>query len=237
LTDSSLAPSPTARPVVQAGSVRAWAPPERPLAPKRGTLKRAVLGLDAWMREQQGILELNTSPTCILRVVMIRAEYDTRLSDGAVIRRGDRIVDLHFWNERMPKTSAGQGLGWGGRFGRQLRRSFVDLAAAIDSDPRLAGAVAVRGRLAFAGARNRDEMQRFGQWFGFESAAETGSLPLGRRLHDAAEDIWLLILTWTFNPGCLATRQMVRRREDLWISKAKLVERYADQPAKRCRSA
>jgi hypothetical protein len=217
--------------------VRAWTPPERPLAPKRGTLKRIVLSLDAWMRERQGILELNTSPTCMLRVVMIRAEYDMRLSDGAVIRRGDRIVDLHFWNERMPKTSAGQGLGWGGRFGRQLRRSFVDLAGAVDADPRLAGAVAVRARLAFAGARNRDEMHRFGHWFGFEGAEEAGPVPLGRRLHDAAEDIWLLILTWTFNPGCLATRQTVRRREDLWISKAKLVERYAEQPTRRRRTA
>ena len=185
------------------------------------------------MRRQQGILELNTSPACMLRVVMIRAEYDMRLSDGAIIRRGDRIVDLHFWNERMPKTSAGQGLGWGGRFGRQLRRSFVDLATAVDADPRLAGAVAVRARLAFAGARNREEMHRFGHWFGFEGAEESGALPLSRRLHDAAEDIWLLILTWTFNPGCLATRQTVRRREDLWISKGKLVERYREPSAKR----
>jgi hypothetical protein len=190
------------------------------------------LGLDAWMRRQQGMLELNTSPTCMLRVVMIRAENEMRLSDGAIIGRGDRIIDLHFWNERMPKTSAGQGLGFGGRFGRQLRRSFVDLAGAIDTDPRLAGAVAVRARLAFAAARNRDEMHRFGHWFGFEGAEETGPLSLRRRLHDAAEDIWLLILTWTFNPGCLPTRQTVRRREDLWISKAKLIERYAAKPKK-----
>jgi hypothetical protein len=186
-----------------------------------------VRRLDAWIRRLQGFIEFSTSPTCMLRVVVIRAEREMRLSDGAVIQPGDAVIDIHFWNERLPKTSAGQGLGWGGRFGRQLRRSFVDLAAAIDADPRLAGAVAVRGRLAFAGARNRDEMRRFGQWFGFEGAEQTGSLPLRRRLHDAAEDIWLLALTWTFNPGCLPTRQMVRRREDLWISKAKLLERYA----------
>lgn len=194
-------------------------------------MKQAVLRLDAWMRRQQGMLELNTSPTCMLRVVMIRAESEMRLSDGAIIRRGDRIVDLHFWNERMPKTSAG--LGWGGRFGRQLRRSFVDLAAAIDADPRLAGAVAVRGRLAFAGARNREEMRRFGHWFGFEGAEQTGPLSVRRRLHDAAEDIWLLILTWTFNPASLPTRQTVRRREDLWISKTKLIERYPTHTPKR----
>jgi hypothetical protein len=216
--------------------VRAWTPPERPLAPKGASIKQAVRRLDAWIRRLQGFIEFNTGPTCMLRVAVIRAEREMRLSDGAIIRRGDKIIDIHFWNERLPKASASQGLGWGGRFGRQLRRSFVDLAAAIDVDPRLAGAVAIRGRLAFAGARNRDEMRRFGQWFGFESAEHAGPLPLRRRLHDAGEDIWLLALTWTFNPGCLPTRQMVRRREDLWISKAKLLERYATPPAKQRRA-
>lgn len=213
--------------------MRAWTPPDRPLAPEPVALKQIVRRLDAWIRRLQGFIEFSTNPTCMLRVVVIRAEREMRLSDGAMIRPGDTIIDIHFWNERLPKASAGQGLGWGGRFGRQLRRSFVDLAMAIDADPRLAGAVAVRGRLAFAGARNREEMRRFGQWFGFEGAEESGPLPLRRRLHDAAEDIWLLALTWTFNPGCLPTRQMVRRREDLWISKAKLLERYVTQAPKR----
>ena len=226
MTDSSLVTSQSARTTAAAGPLRAWTPPERPLAPKEGTLQHLVRGLDAWVRRQQGFIEFNDSPTCMLRVVVKRAECELRLSDGAVVLPGEKIIDIHFWNERLPKASACQGLGWGGRFGRALMRSFVDLAAAIDADPRLAGAVAIRGRLAFANGRNREEMGRFGQWFGFESIEESGPLPLGRRLHDAAEDLWLLALTWTFNPGSLPTRKTIRRREDLWISKAKLVDRY-----------
>jgi hypothetical protein len=213
--------------------VKAWTPPERRLAEDRGALQGLVRRLDARIRKHEGIIEFSASASCILRVVVTRAETDLKLSDGAVIRRGDPIIDTHFWNERLPKTSDAPGLAWGGRFGRQLVRSFVDLAAAIDSDPRLRDAVAIRARLAFAGDRNRDAMHRFAHWFDFEGGEETGSRPWSRRLHDAAEDIWLVILTWTFNPGSLRSRRMVRRREDLWISKAKLQDRYGAQRSRR----
>jgi hypothetical protein len=193
----------------------------------------AVRRLDALIRRHEGFIEFSNSPTCMLRVVVKRADSEIQLSDGSVIHPGEKIIDIHFWNERLPQASACQGLGWGGRFGRALMRSFVDLALAIDVDPRLKDAVAVRGRLAFAGARNPDEMHRFGGWFGFEGADSTGPLPLKRRIHDAAEDLWLLALTWTFNPGSLSTRQMIRRRDDLWISKAKLVARYTGPTSKR----
>lgn len=166
------------------------------------------------------------NPNCILRVERSRADSEIRLSDGVVVARGDPILDLHFWNEQMPQTSAKPGLGWGGRFGRQLLRSFGELAVATERDPRISDAVAIRGRLAFAAARNRDDMRRFGRWFGLETPAEPERLPLGRRVHDAAEDIWLVFLSYAFNPGSLRGRQMLRRRDDLWMSKASLLARY-----------
>ena len=196
-------------------------------------MQALVRRLDARIRQHEGIVEFSASASCILRVVVTRAEIDMKLSDGVVLARGDPIIDVHFWNERLPKTSDAPGLAWGGRFGRQLVRSFVDLAAALDTDARLRDAVAIRARLAFAGDRNRDAMHRFGQWFDFEGAEETGRPPLLRRVHDVAEDIWLVILTWTFNPGSLRSRRMVRRREDLWISKPKLQARYGPQRSKR----
>jgi len=70
-------------------------------------------------------------------------------------------------------------------------------------------------------------MRRFGSWFGFEEAAEVGPLSALRRLHDAAEDVWLLALAWTFNPGSLRRRSILRRRDDLWISRAGMIARHA----------
>jgi hypothetical protein len=213
--------------------LKARTPPARALSKDRGGVHALVRRLDAVIRRHEGIIEFSASTSCLLRAVVTRAEADLKLSDGAIMKRGDPIIDVHFWNERLPQTSASPGLAWGGRFGRQLVRSFVDLAAAIDTDPRLCNAVAIRARLAFAGDRNRDSMHRFAHWFDFEGAEETGPQPLMRRLHDAAEDIWLVLLTWTFNPGSLRSRRTVRRREDLWISKAKLQDRYGAQRSRR----
>jgi hypothetical protein len=213
--------------------VRAWAPRARALAPTGGGLQGLIRRLDATIRRRAGIIEYSSSPACCLRVVVAYAEVDMKLSDGVVISRGDPILDMHFWNERLPQTSTSPGLAFGGRFGRQLVRSFVDLAAAVDADPRLRGAVAIRARLAFAGDRKREERRRFGHWFDFEGAEETGKPPLTRRLHDAAEDVWLVLLTWTYNPGSLRTRRAMRRREDLWISKSKLLERYGPERSRR----
>jgi hypothetical protein len=216
-------------------STGTWSPPETPLAitperpasrEPRDPLRTLVVGLDEWLRRQNGLLEFSHSPDCMLRVARNRAECEMVLSDGVVVGRGDPILDLHFWNERIPQTSATQGLGWGGRFGRQLIRSFCELSEAIERDPRLCDAVAIRGRLAFAGARNRDETRRFGHWFGLETPAEERRLPLGERLHEAAEDIWLVFLSYAFNPGSLRGRQTVRRRDDLWMSRSTLIARY-----------
>jgi hypothetical protein len=162
----------------------------------------------------------------MLRVARGRAERAMTLGGGVVVARGDPILELHFWNERLPQAAATRGLGWGGRFGRQLIRSFGELADAMKDDPRISDAVAIRGRLAFAAARNRDDTRRFAHWFGMETPAEAAPLPLGRRLHDAAEDIWLVALSYAFNPGCLRDRQLSRRRDDLWISTAALMARY-----------
>jgi hypothetical protein len=179
------------------------------------------------------MLEFTADPDCILRVAPARADTGMTLSDGVVVARGDPILELHFWNERLPQASASQGLGWGGRFGRRLRRSFGALAAVIDTDPRLAHAVAIRGRLAFAGARNREETRRWGHWFGLETPAREAPPPLGRRVHDAAEDFWLLALAYAFNPGCLPARQLSRRRDDLWMSRASLKARYGPGAARK----
>ena len=77
----------------------------------RDPIRALVVGLDEWLRRQNGMLEYSDSPDCMLRVVRRRAECEMTLSDGVVVVRGDPILDLHFWNERIPQTSATQGLG------------------------------------------------------------------------------------------------------------------------------
>jgi len=203
----------------------------------RDPFRDLVRALDEWMRRRQSIIEFTDDPNCILRISLEAADRALILADGAAVRLGDPIIEIHFWNERLPQASSAVGLGWGGRFGRRLRRSFDDLAVLIERDPRYLDVVAIRGRLAFAGVRNDADCQRFGAWFGFEVAEETRGVTLRHRLHDIAEDFWLLALTYTFNPGALPGRSLVRRRDDMWISRAGLTQRYGARGRGRRKSA
>jgi hypothetical protein len=103
---------------------------------------------------------------------------------------------------------------------------LAHLAVALDRDPRLAGVVALRARLAFAGVRDSADSRRFGAWFGFELAETTRAATPRQRVRAIIDDLWLLALTYTFNPGALRRRALVRRHDDMWISRAALIARY-----------
>jgi len=201
-----------------------------PVIPRRpDALRSAIRGLDAWLRKSEQVVEFSASRRCILRGALVRAESRVALSDGSIVARGAPIVALHFWNEQMPKAEDGADIAWGLRFARQLRHSFAELAARLASDPTLEEVVALRGRFPVSGERRAEETHRFGARFGLESPPTTASIAVHRRVHDAAEDLWLWALAWAFNPGSLKQRTFLRRRDDLWMSRATLMGRYGSE--------
>ena len=50
----------------------------------------------------QGIFEYTHKPDCFFRIRFNRLRTEVVLSDGTDGRRGDRVVELHLWNERIP---------------------------------------------------------------------------------------------------------------------------------------
>ena len=61
-------------------------------------------GVDLDSRRQQGVFEYSHKPDCIFRAQLSRLSSDVLLSDGTFGRPGDRVVDLHLWNEQIPVT-------------------------------------------------------------------------------------------------------------------------------------
>src|SRR5262249_36622498 len=151
---------------------------------------------------------------------------DLVLSDGVRIARGDPVIEVHFNNERLPQVSDHTGLGWAARFGRRIVSSFRALAVAAEADARLKGADAALARLAFASERNRGDTRRFGEKFGLETLDPPAPVAFSRKVHDFGEDLWLVGLTWVFNPGSLKGRSVLRLREDLWMSRGTLLRRF-----------
>src|SRR6516225_7861479 len=72
-----------------------------------------IFTLDGWLRKREGVFEYCHEPDCIFRAQLGRLSSDVLLSDGTFGRPGDRVIDLHLWNEQIPAMPiAGYSLAW-----------------------------------------------------------------------------------------------------------------------------
>jgi hypothetical protein len=65
-------------------------------------LEAMVAALDDRLRVRHGVIEYTNSPECLFRIQLAASNDDYVLSDGTCIRAGDRIANLHVWNEQFP---------------------------------------------------------------------------------------------------------------------------------------
>jgi probable HAF family extracellular repeat protein len=83
--------------------------------------------------------------------------------DGTFGRPGDRVIDLHFWNEQIPVTPiGGHSLVWGCRFKRSFAKSLRELAQFLMSKPELSDINIIRANI------NLDPLCRIAARHGFE---------------------------------------------------------------------
>ncbi|HEV2363710.1 MAG TPA: hypothetical protein VGS12_05865 [Caulobacteraceae bacterium] len=204
--------------------------PESPIDP----LRAAVRNLDARLRRAQGVIEYARDDACLLRISRIGAPAQVRLPSGAVIAKGEAVIALHFWNEHLPRARRrGGGFAWARVFRRQMVRSLVELARRFESDPGLAEVKAVRARLRLRLAGEaRSSPRKVGSRMGFERAVENARAP-ARPAHDFLENFWLLALAWTYNRACARRAPLLRACDDLWMTRATLIQRYGGGAAAR----
>ncbi len=181
-------------------------------------LRRLIGNFDGYLSQRCGVRPYSRDARCLLRCATIPAPGAFTLSDGTVVRPGDLLIDLHLWNEHIPPVpAAGPDLAWARLVAAWMRRSLNLLAGALDADPALHGARAIRAKTNFVGWNERGEsLSRLIARFGFEDVDEPSSLP--GRVHDAFENVLIGALTWTHNPEALRRDRMVRRRRPVWMS-------------------
>lgn len=217
-------PAPTVLPISVAGPV---ARSRRSALRRRRYLRRVICGLDWVLRRTLGVDEFSASEACLLRIACGRADWPVTLKDGIRVERGAPIAGLHLWNEHFPPLPAkGPSFAWVNRLRRQMLWSLRELACCAETHPDLQHVVAFRARIAFANRGRREKMIRIAAKFGFERIAPDRPDRLPRRIHDFFENFWLWGLVWTFNPRSLRRRNLIRQRDELWISKAVLIARF-----------
>jgi len=196
-------------------------------------LSNAVRRLDLRLRHRQGIIEFTSDPACILRLSAHHAEGDFTLRDR-VVRRGERLGEIHLWNEHiLPMTRGGANIMWGAAMRRRLRRSLECLADFVERDEAFADVEMFRGEVAFGPGKDLDRTRCFASGFGFEITVRPENGGLGSRLAATGQTIFLWAMMHTFNRGSLRSLKRLTHPTwlQLWMSRDTLLTRYAARHA------
>ncbi len=197
-------------------------------------LKAGVRGVDALLRRWCRIQEFSQQESCLFRIALGTSDRDLVLSDGTRVRRGERVGELHFWNERIPPMPAeGPDLAWAVTFHRRLSRSLAELTAYIERDPAFRDIKAFRGETSFGSQDGFGQLARLAERWGFDLLDRGEPDGIWHRFLRFWENLYVWGIIWAFNPGSLRRKRFRKmRRGQLWISRKTLVARYGDKRGK-----
>jgi hypothetical protein len=181
---------------------------------KRPFWAEFIFALDSWLRWREGVFEYSHKPDCIFRAQLSRLSSDVLLSDGTFGRPGDRVIDLHLWNEQIPVTPiAGHSLAWGCRFNRSFAESLRRLARFLMSEPELSDVSIIRANI------NLDLLHRIAARHGFEAIRDPVRLSPWERVHRFGENILYWLLTVACNSGRAWPNKFWRSRQLIYLSR------------------
>jgi hypothetical protein len=200
-------------PADERGSVEHW-------------ISRAVFRLDAWLRRRNRVYEYSQDPRCIFRIQLASVDREIVLAGGTVIRPGDRILDLHIWNEQFP-CFPGQGatLSWARRISRDVERSLQQLAEYLRRTPQLRDIKAVRADARLSGRHMTPQLIRICTAWGFETGPQL-CVPAGGSIRRMGENILILLLVLARNARALRPDSFRRQPVQIFLSRAVLDRRY-----------
>ena len=109
-----------------------------------------VAALDDRLRVRHGVIEYTNSTECLFRIQLAASNDDYVLSDGTCIRVGDRVVNLHVWDEQFPCFSGkGPTLAWARRVNQAFEISLRELAGFRDARSDFDDVIAVCAIMTF----------------------------------------------------------------------------------------
>jgi hypothetical protein len=188
---------------------------------------RAVLGFDAWLRRRNGVYEYSNHPHCAFRMQIARVRQEILLADGTHLHPGDRVIELHIWNEQFPCFSAGGAtLSWGRQINRRVDTSLRELARHLAAAPDLADIRAIRADTRLAGTATTAQLLRICRRYGLERGPDLGAPSLIEWCRRLGENIFIALLVLARNAGAFRPESIWRDRVQMFLSRADLERRY-----------
>jgi hypothetical protein len=188
-------------------------------------MRAVIRRFDALLRRAYGVFEFCDDADCLLRLQVGEASVPLCLADGNEVRRGDRVLLLHLWNEHVPLIgAAGPDLAWAVRAYRMWLPSLRAAARWLAEESGLPDVQAVGGVTVLAFPGGEEGGSRFLQRLGF--ALYPYRNPLGR-FGEFWENFYAWGLMWSFNAASLHNRHLLRmRRTEFWMSAPAFLRRY-----------
>lgn len=197
--------------------------------------RRCVRGMDFVSRQLLGIAEFDASEECLLRIGSLHLDREIALADGVILRRGDRALEVHLWNEHLAILKGSGTLRWANTARRRFEYSFARLAAYIEQKPELGDVRALMMKPAFTRRQRRRNLQRLPRLIRGAWTAVPRRLNAIERVHAVIDDAWLWLLSRAFNPFDAPKLGFLRHRQEFWISREGFLARFGGGGAARPR--
>jgi hypothetical protein len=185
-----------------------------------------IRAIDWTVRKLSGVFEFCDDPDCVFRVSIGVAAYPLRVPGGEVAA-GEKVLQLHFWNEHLPAMPAdGPLIGPAVKLRRGVASSARRLADAMENDPRLAGVKAVGGVTPLFTPGDKSAAEGIFLRLGF--CVTPHQNPLGRFM-EFWEEVYAWLLIWAFTSENQPRRSLRGlRRSDFWISAEDFLRLYGE---------
>ena len=189
-------------------------------------LGSSVFRLDDLLRKLQHVYEYSDHPDCLFRIQRAKAAAVVELADGVRVRKGDPILNLHLWNEHMPRLDpGGMDFKWARLIGREITTSLERLATHMAEDLCYADVVALRAEMRFGTAEQNVRIVRLSARYGFESVRMSDNERYGA-VRELGENALVLMLVLAANPGAARFCALKHDCALIYMSRANLDRHY-----------
>ncbi len=187
-------------------------------------MRAAVRLIDCLLRQHAGLFEFSQDPDCIFRLQLRDSPHSVRIGDQN-ISKGDPILGLHVWNERMPKIPpSGADLEWALSLRRCLTYSFKAVAKALQEDSRYDHAIALWGASALFSFSDHTGGLKMMQRLGFTVIPY--HRPFGR-FGEFWENLFSWWMMWAYNDASLQSRKFWHlQRTEIWMTRSDVLRRF-----------
>jgi len=179
-----------------------------------------IILLDKIVSRVQGVKIFTQNPYCILRYRPVKAKKDIYLPNGDLIKKGTWYIELHLWNEHLPKLPQdGVSLAWGKKFLHLLNLSFLELLKFLENSP-WKNSEYLMGEIAFFFV-DQERIMNFLKKLGFLVLEVEEGKTRGEDFYRFLQNGYSWCLVYAYNPQSLKRKKdfFKAKRYHLWIKK------------------